>query len=233
MKISLKEKLIELFFPKKYTCFCCDREIPENTKICSKCLEELKIIESEESCIKCGNKVSGDSSVCDKCKNIERDIDRNYGVFQYKDLVKNIIYKYKFKKAYYITEEIVDYYLLKFNDIKEEIDFITYVPKTKKEMKRAKKNCSYQLAEEFSKRTKIPLFLDIEKIKESKEQKKLKYKERQENLKGCFKCKKSIKDKNILIIDDVFTTGATVSSVAKALKRRGAKRVISLTFAVD
>ena len=64
-------------------------------------------------------------------------------------------------------------------------------------------------------------------------QTKLEKVERFENIKGAFRVKEPIKiiDKNILLIDDVFTTGATLSEAASTLKNAGAKRVLAFSLA--
>ena len=71
------------------------------------------------------------------------------------------------------------------------------------------------------------------KNKETKAQVSLNYKERQENLKEAFKVvdKKMIKNKIVLLVDDVFTTGATAVVCTKQLLKAGAKEVIVLCFA--
>ena len=79
------------------------------------------------------------------------------------------------------------------------------------------------------------VFSLLEKVVEHKHQAGLTQKERLENLKDTFSIspenKDKIKGKKILIIDDVFTTGATLSECAKVLKSQKPKSVSSLTFA--
>ena len=73
----------------------------------------------------------------------------------------------------------------------------------------------------------------IIKVKETKRQATLSRDDRLKNLKGAFrvKNKKEIKDKTVLIVDDVTTTGATGEAVAEKLKKAGAKAVYLLTVA--
>ena len=58
-------------------------------------------------------------------------------------------------------------------------------------------------------------------------------KDRQKNIKNCFSCNglKKIKNKTIILVDDIVTTGSTLNECAKVLKNSGARRVIGLTFA--
>ena len=74
----------------------------------------------------------------------------------------------------------------------------------------------------------------LERTKNTKAQAKLKKSEcREENVAGCFKIKnpESVRDKNIILVDDVFTSGATMNEAVKILKENGAKRIIALVAA--
>ena len=80
----------------------------------------------------------------------------------------------------------------------------------------------------------LPVAENLLKTKDTDRQKKLSAKERRENLKDVFDVvgKEEIKGKNILIIDDVFTTGATVNECARVLKKAGARKVFSGTACI-
>lgn len=69
------------------------------------------------------------------------------------------------------------------------------------------------------------------KIKNTEKQSKTKASKRAENVKGAFSCGHDLHGKNILLIDDVFTTGATLNECSKVLKKCGADRIYCLTFA--
>ena len=73
----------------------------------------------------------------------------------------------------------------------------------------------------------------LTKIKKTKSQTELSFNERQGNVKDVFQCqdKGIIKNKNILLVDDVITTGATLQECAKVLKQNGAKTVGAVVFA--
>jgi len=72
----------------------------------------------------------------------------------------------------------------------------------------------------------------IKRIRDTKPQVTLKRGERRENVLDSFECNSSeIEDKKIVLIDDVSTTGATLSECAKALKARGAKKIIAAVVA--
>jgi len=69
------------------------------------------------------------------------------------------------------------------------------------------------------------------KNKETSFQSKLSRKERENNLLNAFSCNKEIRNKKILLIDDIYTTGSTIEECAKTLKQSGANRIIGITIA--
>ena len=117
----------------------------------------------------------------------------------------------------------------------ENIDVITFVPMGKKGLRERGFNQAEEIANEISKIMNIPVFGLLRKTREHKHQAGLNQKDRLENLKGTFEIisdyKSKIKGERILIIDDVFTTGATLSECAKTIKEAKPKSVSALTFA--
>jgi len=113
-------------------------------------------------------------------------------------------------------------------------DIIVPVPLHKKRLKHRGFNQSLLLARKISKRHKIPIdYLNLIRERLTEPQIKLKGKERLKNVKGAFavRDKSVFKNKNVLIIDDVYTTGATINECARVLKKAGVKGVYALTLA--
>ena len=117
------------------------------------------------------------------------------------------------------------------NNIKADV--ICYVPMTKKAEKKRGFNQCKVIAKNISNATGIPVRKCIKKIRNTKEQKTLNKEERIENLSGAFKVNNvdNIKNRNVILIDDVITTGATISECQNILKKSGAKKIIVLTIA--
>lgn len=115
----------------------------------------------------------------------------------------------------------------------EDIDFVTAVPTSGKR----RRALGYAQAEKIAKniamrgRKRFRRVLKVNKGK--KEQKQLKKKERLENARNAYRVSdnRHIEGKTILLVDDVTTTGATISAVAGLLKEAGAKSVYAVTFA--
>ncbi|MBF0479627.1 MAG: ComF family protein [Candidatus Omnitrophica bacterium] len=119
-------------------------------------------------------------------------------------------------------------------DIKQ-FDLIMPVPLHPAKMRERGFNQSEILAQIISKKYDIPLYnKSLIRVKNTKTQTLLDQKERWTNLKGAFRIKhsKNLNFKNILIIDDLLTTGATVSEAGRMLKLAGAGTVGVLTLAI-
>jgi ComF family protein len=112
-------------------------------------------------------------------------------------------------------------------------DLIVPVPLHPKRLRQRGFNQSGLLAGEFSRRIKVPVSFDIVvRKKQTQPQTRLKRGERLKNVKGAFEISgaERIRGRRILLIDDVFTTGTTLSECAKTLKKGGATEVYAITI---
>ncbi len=93
-------------------------------------------------------------------------------------------------------------------------------------------NQAIEISRPLSATLKIPMDNHaVKRIINTSSQSELHAKERHKNIRGAFQVKKAINAKHIAIIDDVITTGSTVTELAKVLKRAGVKRVDVWSFA--
>ncbi|MDU2490176.1 MAG: ComF family protein [Clostridium celatum] len=188
----------------------------------------------EEKCIIC--RADGFIGLCSYCKSrinratIESD-NLSYGF--YGGIVKTLILKFKyesdFTSGYLLSKLLVE--MIEENKI--YADVICYVPMTKKSEKKRGFNQCEVIARHIGYHINIPVSDCIKKIKNTKEQKTLTKEERVKNLKGAFKVirVKDIKNKDVILIDDVMTTGATINECKDVLKKSGANKITVLTIA--
>lgn len=227
-------KLFNLIYPEHIKCIFCGNELasPNEYNMCEKCMQDVSFI-TKDFCPRCGTQMPKDSiGVCKACKNSNYEFDYARACFVYDGKVKSVIRKLKFKDGKYLIEPLSNalYYLL--NSINWNIDFITFVPLHESRLKTRGFNQSELLALHLGKRTNLPVVNCFEKAKNTPTQTSLTRSERKKNLIDAFKMiNKSVKDKNLLIIDDIFTTGATTNELSKLLKEKGANKVYVLTLA--
>lgn len=118
-------------------------------------------------------------------------------------------------------------------DISKDIDLIMYIPSHRRKEAKRGYNQSELLATFIAKKLDIEVsHNNLSKIKHTKDQNKLNRVERQENLLGSFKLKnrEEIKDKRILLIDDIITTGSTMKECSRVLINNEAREVIGLAL---
>lgn len=163
--------------------------------------------------------------MCSFCKNEDFNFYRHRSFTIYEGEIKKIIKKYKYKKIYDLKEVIAGF-LEKayFRNYKyEKIDYMDTVPGEHMEM----------LCRSLSGLIKIPFAGNILSIKKIIKQQGLDYMQRKINIKEAFKVKNCMLSygKNILLVDDVWTTGSTLVEISGILKRAGADRIYLLTIA--
>ena len=183
--------------------------------------------------------------ICDKCfkkienKNFFKKVNGNYFDYIfcssfYNELMKNQIHKFKFHNQAYFYKYFIEISLkdCKIYDFLKKFDFITYIPMNYKKQMRRGYNQSELLAKELGKRLNINVIKTLEKNDYVKTQSTLTEKEREINAKNAFKFKANIdlERKNIILVDDILTTGSTVKSSSKILKEHNAN--IICVFAI-
>lgn len=187
-------------------------------------------------CIICRNEDC--SGLCTKCRNDIHRIKDTSGSIEsygyYGGVLKKLILKFKYYSDFTagdILAELLEEYMEESFDYRDFV--ITYIPLTKKsKRKRGFNQCEY-IAKKISRHLNIPCKELLVKKSENKEQKKLKYSERFDNVKNIFKLKNNIdiKDLKIIIIDDVTTSGATMEEACRILKKYDIKEIKLLTLA--
>ncbi len=222
---------IHLYNPK-WRCLSCKTEIFSGKYFCEECESKLPLIDTYY-CEHCGRKLKVASSYCLSCKNKMTKIDRARSYYDYQKPINTLIMQLKYYGNMYLADVFAQdlanlYFKNYFN-----ADLICCVPMSKKGMRKRGFNQSELLARALSEIVGVPVEVVLIKIKETANQAKLSREERLKNLKGAFRvtCKEKIKDKRVLIVDDVLTTGATSETIAEMLKNKGAKQVFLLTVA--
>ncbi len=232
---KIKQFLTNTFYPQHIKCICCKNEIATKNvyDLCNTCYQNLPLIHSNY-CNRCGLKFEKDGKgICLNCKSVNFNFEFARSAVNFDGNIVKTIHKLKYARYKFLAQPL-SYLLYDTLLIQNwKIDAICYVPLFAKREKERGYNQARELAINLSKLTDIELIHDIERVRDTPTQTKLSRRERQENVKDCFKLTKpsNFKNKNILIIDDVFTTGSTTNEVAKILKKAKANKVYVLTVA--
>lgn len=190
-------------------------------------------------CIKCKNKIMNSNIFLNQLDFYKNSfIEEHFYLFLYTGIMREKILQYKFKEQTYLANMILEFCIKneKLYRFFKKYDIICSVPISKSRKRKRGYNQSELIAKKISKITLLHFEKNIiMKVKNNTPQSKLNKKQRQENVKNVYKIQnqQKIKNKNILLFDDIYTTGATVNECAKVLKNAGCKNVGVLTIAKD
>ena len=222
-----------LLFPKR--CPICDEIIPDNIKICHGCATIPRRI-ANPRCMKCGKHIENpNDKYCRDCERKPGAFVRGVSAFEY-DSVHDSIFRFKNagrpEYADYYADRIVAYEGDNIRDF--EADALIPIPLHPSKLKKRGYNQSELIADELSKRLGIPVEKGIlVRTRKTKEQKKLTDSERQKNIVGAFHiAQNGVKLLNVVLVDDVYTTGSTIDEAARTLLASGVQKVYFVTVAV-
>lgn len=215
-----------------------------NLKFLVECVLDL-IYCGDEKCILCGKDMYEDNVICESCENnikvcrdsfdikIHGKQCRCYSGAYYSGSMMELILKLKYKSSFKAGEVIARYMKNTVHNNEIDFDSITYVPMTRKSVRKRGYNQSEYLARLMGKYTNKPVIPYLNKIKDTKDQIGLDKSNRWDNIRGSFKInnKYGVINKNILLIDDVVTTGATAFHCCSELFKAGAEKINVLTGA--
>jgi len=220
-------------------CRLCNSVISEDENhFCSNCWQSLQISIVDSYCTRCGKELSVYGRLpggCGDCRNINFQFDSIACAGIYKPPLSNLIIKFKLADRTTLLEPLLD---IAQNavfraEFYQETDFIVSVPLHWLRRFQRGFNQSALIAKGLN-LGDAQFNTDLVRIRYTKEQGLLSAYKRQKNIEGAFAVRKghNFKGKNICLVDDVKTTGATLNECAKVLKQAGANKVFALVLAV-
>lgn len=213
------------FFPK--TCAACGRVIDEEAYFCDYCNAFLSVPIKDRLCIKCGCKIKQ----C-QCKSRVFYFDGVCSAFYNDNAARKAMYGFKFRHKAEVGTFFAERMAL---TVKQSFygicfDLIVAVPMPYLNEKRRGYNQSNILAEKIGEILKIPFYNDILYAKRKKSaQHKLTFENRFHNVENIYYTNKTLNGKTVLLVDDIKTSGATLSECAKQLYKAGADKVYCVT----
>lgn len=202
---------LSLFLPNR--CPFCGRIVRINEYWCESCYDRLPFLEEQPA--------------------PPDGVDLLLSVCRYRGRARTAILRMK-KGAFSYSPEAFAVLMTELaGSIMADVDIITYVPSSFKRVVQLGYSHGALIARDIAFRSRKKCVRTAKVTSEKKEQKRLNSRQRRENARNSYKIldKECIKGKNILIVDDVSTTGATLSVLAEGLKMQGAAKVYAITFA--
>ena len=229
------EGAADLLFPRR--CPVCEEPVmPKGELICPECIRKLHFI-TEPVCKVCGREIGNcEDELCSNCKRHRFSFEYGYSLMSYSDVAARSITRIKYTGA----REYLDFYGKKAVELYGErikamrVDAIVPVPVHKSRLKKRGYNQAMVLADIMGRDLGIPVFEDaLRRNKKTAALKELNAAERLKNLTSAFFAGKIPEDMHsVLIVDDIFTTGATLEATSRCLKKAGVERIYCFTLAI-
>ncbi|OGN96505.1 MAG: hypothetical protein A2Z77_07560 [Chloroflexi bacterium RBG_13_51_36] len=223
----LIELAVDSFFPRR--CVGCGKG---GSLLCPECLEKLPRI-LPPFCPRCG-RPQASGIVCPDCRRRKTEIDGIRSPFRFDEVMRKAIHELKYRNLKAISsrlaELLADY--VRANPVPGQV--LVGVPLHPRRLRERGYNQSSLLARELGKRIGLPVVEDcLVRVRQAQPQvRAVDVEERRRNVAGAFVCRdEKSGGKQVVLIDDVCTSGATLESCAAALKNKGAASVWGLTLA--
>jgi ComF family protein len=209
-------------------CPICKSATPDAETLCPPCLDLLPS-PPQAYCLNCGGNTSQAEQGCGRCLGSIDYPDRVYFPFTYDAGIVKLLVDYKFHDRSEWSSLLAQLCWSRLErELRwEEPDMILPVPLHYRRFLSRRYNQSALLAKELAEKLNRPLVTNgLKRIRMTKPQTKLSSQGRRDNVKGAFLADESlVSGRSLLLVDDVYTTGATVSAAVVELRRAGAKRI--------
>ncbi len=230
-------RLLDLVWPRD--CAICERPVDRPGRhVCSDCANRLPFIATTGCCRVCGRAVEGQTAeyLCEDCRRDPPFFDRAASAVRFEAEARDLLLGYKFHRRLWLRNDLTDWMAAAARarfDV-TAIDAVLPMPTTRRHrLDRGFNPCAYP-ARRLAKEWDRPFLGSVLfRVGSPERQSGLTEDERRENVRGTFAVGNSgrVRGRTVLLVDDVMTTGATLSEGARALKEAGARRVWCLTAA--
>ena len=226
--------ILNWLYPKR--CPVCHQILRGKGKVCPPCKSKLYYIR-EPKCKKCGKEIEkNEEEYCKDCQRFSHSFDKGAAVFAYDERMRRSISMFKYHNrreyaAFYASEMYEQ--CKSFLELCKP-DVLIPVPIHKQKRRKRGFNQAELVAKELGKLLHVPIDCKcLIRTEKTTPQKELTRRQRKENLKKAFQAAdQEITYERILIIDDIYTTGATIDAVCDILREKNAKNLFFLTICV-
>lgn len=232
---SLIKRVLHVFFP--INCVICHRVLPydDELHVCSTCYAKFPQM-TKLFCQKCGKSLPDGGAHCYDCLRSRRHYEYIRAAGVYDGTLRDIIHKFKYKNCDFLDTVLAKFMVERLaNSFPwDRIDYIIPVPLHRKGYHVRGYNQAALLANKLSKYFNKPVLENVLlKIRRTKAQASLNKEERLRNLTDAYyvREKEVVRRKNILLVDDVCTTGTTIEECSKVLKNSGANKIWAMVVA--
>ena len=214
--------VLELLLPQR--CVVCGTR---GVQLCETCLERLPRI-VPPLCERCGTPTAWPVRRCRECAGRRIAFTTARSAVQYDDAVRSLVAGWKERALRRLVQSAVTLVLEVVQ--RPEASIVTFVPPDPDRGLKRGHHPPGRLAEELARSWELPVEALLRRRRAAKRQRGLSRAERRRNVAGVFVAPSAVPS-SVVLVDDVFTSGATANSAASALRQAGARRVEVVTFA--
>jgi competence protein ComFC len=215
--------LADLFYPER--CVGCERRASD--VLCRACFDALPRVGSPV-CERCGLPTAFATFVCEECKNVDFGFQSAIAPLKYDGVGKKIVHALKYRGYKRVVGRLAAPLMLQVLD-NTRFDAVVPVPLHRSRLRKRSFNQAELLARGVAERMKVTVSDTLEVVRSTRDQVELSAAQRRANVAGAYSATGPLRGK-ILLVDDVFTTGATMSACAASLVRAGADEVHALSL---
>lgn len=231
--MSLMERTLKLIYPDQ--CVACTALVDGPHGLCAKCWKDTPFITGLR-CKMCSQPLLGDWSdgdaICDDCLANERPWDLGRAALLYEGSARRMILGLKHNDRLDLAKPAARWMVEAAGEVIHRDSVLVPVPIHWRRMLSRRYNQSAELAREIAAITKSMVIPDaLRRIRRTAVQDGMSPAERRENVRGAFEATTSLKGREVVVIDDVMTSGATLEEAANACLAAGATRVSVLVLA--
>lgn len=214
---------LDLFYPMR--CAVC--EARSSDVLCGPCFEELPVI-SGERCARCGLPTAFDTPVCEACKSVDYGFDTAVAPVRYEGVGSDIVRSLKYDGRFAVASKVMAPLMVE-SLVERDYDCVAFAPMHPSRRRMRGFNQAEVLAGEVAGVIGVEVRGGLEVVRRVRDQVELSARGRRENVRGAFRFEGKINGV-VLLVDDVFTTGATMSECASVLLGAGAGEVHAVSF---
>jgi competence protein ComFC len=215
--------LADLFYPER--CVGCERRASD--VLCRTCFDALPRVGSPV-CGRCGLPTAFATFVCEECKNVDFGFQSARAPLKYDGIGKQVVHALKYRGYKRVVGRLAAPLMLQVVG-EDHFDAVVPVPLHSSRLRKRGFNQAELLARGVAEKMKATVSDTLEVVRSTRDQVELSAAQRRANVAGAYTATKPLRGK-ILLIDDVFTTGATMSACAGTMVRAGAKEVHALSL---
>lgn len=216
--------LADLFYPQR--CVGCERRASD--VLCRACFEALPAVGSP-FCARCGLPTAFETPACEGCKNVDFCFESARAPLRYEGAARRLVHALKYRGYARVVEKVAVPLMLGVLDGGTHFDALVPVPLHRSRLRRRGFNQAGLLACGVARKLNAPVSDTLEVVRSTRDQVELTAAGRRANVAGAYSIRGRVPGR-ILLVDDVFTTGATMSACAGALLGTGAEEVHALSL---